>query len=246
MKAQSAETFGQEALHFIGELDRVTTTEAVAERMARIASRFGFDALFIGGHKAHPRLTFNEILFATKCPPEFQRVYHENGYIRIDPTLKRALASPQAFDFATANYGKKDGERVPEIMSLLEDFQFSSGLVIPIHARDGYEGAVGLVGHKLDLSVESRPNILLMAHYAYERLCQLAAGARPIRPPLTLREREVLAWSAQGKSAWEIGEILNLAKRTIDEHAKTAMRKLDARTRTQAVAIAIRERLFEP
>ena len=66
-----------------------------------------------------------------------------------------------------------------------------------------------------------------------------------MRPALTLREREVLAWSAQGKSAWEIGEILNLAKRTVDEHAKTAMRKLSARTRTQAVAIAIRERLFD-
>jgi DNA-binding CsgD family transcriptional regulator len=53
----------------------------------------------------------------------------------------------------------------------------------------------------------------------------------------------VLAWSAQGNSAWEIGEILNLAKRTVDEHAKRAMRKLGART--QAIAIAIRKRLFE-
>jgi LuxR family quorum sensing-dependent transcriptional regulator len=225
----SAETFSQEALQFIADLDHLSTTAAVADRMARITSRFGFEGLFIGGHKAHPRLTFNEILFATKCPPEFQRVYNENGYIRIDPTLKRALASPEAFDFTTATYGEKDGERVPEIMSLLEDFHFSGGLVIPIHTRDGYEGAVGLVGHKLDLSVESRPNILLMAHYAY-----------------TLREREVLAWSAQGKLAWEIGEILSLAKRTVDEHAKTAMRKLGATTRTQAVAIAIRNRLFEP
>jgi LuxR family transcriptional regulator, quorum-sensing system regulator BjaR1 len=242
---RSAEVFGQEALQFIGDVDRATTTEAVAQRMAGIVSRFGFEGLFIGGRKAHPRLSFNEILFATKCPPEFQRVYHENGYIRVDPTLKRALSSPHAFDFTTANYGEKDGARVPEIMSLLEDFNFSGGVVIPIHTRDGYEGAVGLVGDKLDLSVETRPNILLMAHYAYERLCNLAAGARPVRPPLTLREREVLAWSAQGKSAWEIGEILNLAKRTVDEHAKTAMRKLGAGTRTQAVAIAIRERLFD-
>lgn len=67
-----------------------------------------------------------------------------------------------------------------------------------------------------------------------------------VRPRLTLREREVLAWSAQGKTAWEIAEILNLAKRTVDEHAKTAMRKLGASTRTQAVAIAIRDHLFEP
>ena len=32
---QSAETFGQEALQFVGELDRVSTMEAVAERMSR-------------------------------------------------------------------------------------------------------------------------------------------------------------------------------------------------------------------
>lgn len=49
----SAEAFGQDALQFIGDLDRLSTTEAVAEGMGRITSRFGFQALFIGGHKAH-------------------------------------------------------------------------------------------------------------------------------------------------------------------------------------------------
>ncbi|MEA2877465.1 MAG: hypothetical protein QOF14_2661 [Hyphomicrobiales bacterium] len=62
--------------------------------------------------------------------------------------------------------------------------------------------------------------------------------------PLTEREREVLAWVAQGKSAWEIGKILNIAKRTVDEYAATAYRKLGAVNRAQAVAIAIRDRLI--
>ena len=47
------------------------------------------------------------------------------------------------------------------------------------------------------------------------------------------------------RSAWEIGEILTVSKRTVDEHAQTAMRKLGAASRTQAVAIAIRYRLFD-
>jgi DNA-binding CsgD family transcriptional regulator len=51
--------------------------------------------------------------------------------------------------------------------------------------------------------------------------------------------------ATQGKSAWEIGEILCVAKRVVDEHAQTAIRKLGAANRTQAVAIAIRHRLFE-
>ena len=35
-------------------------------------------------------------------------------------------------------------------MSLLEDFQFSRGLVVPIYGRDDYEAAVGMVGDKLN------------------------------------------------------------------------------------------------
>jgi DNA-binding CsgD family transcriptional regulator len=62
---------------------------------------------------------------------------------------------------------------------------------------------------------------------------------------LTTREREVLTWISLGKSAWEIGEILGISKRTVDEHAQTAARKLGATNRTQAVAIAIRDCLID-
>jgi LuxR family quorum sensing-dependent transcriptional regulator len=38
--------------------------------------------------------------------------------------------------------------------------------------------------------------------------------------------------------------ILGIAKRTVDEHAQSAFRKLGAANRTQAVAIAMREHLI--
>lgn len=62
---------------------------------------------------------------------------------------------------------------------------------------------------------------------------------------LTQRQREVLAWTARGKFAREIGEILQITKRTVDEHVQIAVRKLGAVNRTHAVAIALRERLIE-
>ncbi len=241
----SAPDFGREAFEFIEELDALSSPDAVAEAMKRITARFGFAGLFIGGHKGHPRLSFNELLLATKCPPEFQAVYHRKGYIREDPTFKRCLRSSQPFAFDTSCYGEQDGPRVPEIMSLLEDFRLSQGFIIPIHGPDGYEGAVGMVGDQLDLSGATKSGLHLMALYAVDRLRELVLGAFESKPGLTAREREVLAWSAQGKTAWEIGEILNIAKRTVDEHAQTAMRKLGATNRTQAVAIAIRKRLFD-
>lgn len=69
-------------------------------------------------------------------------------------------------------------------------------------------------------------------------------AARGRRHALTSREVEVLSWVARGKSAWEIGEILNIAKRTVDEHAQTAARKLGAVNRTHAVALAVRDRVI--
>lgn len=58
---------------------------------------------------------------------------------------------------------------------------------------------------------------------------------------LTSREIEVLTWVALGKSAREIGDILNIAKRTVDEHVQSAIRKTGAINRTNAVAIALRD-----
>ena len=65
-----------------------------------------------------------------------------------------------------------------------------------------------------------------------------------VKHSLTAREAEVLGWVARGKSAWEVGEILNIAKRTVDEHEQTAVRKLGAVNRTHAVAISVRDRII--
>lgn len=75
---------------------------------------------------------------------------------------------------------------------------------------------------------------------------ELIESSEPTRAgPLTEREREVLTWVARGKSAWEIGEILDIAKRTVEEHAASGYRKLGAVNRAQAVAIAVRDRLID-
>jgi DNA-binding CsgD family transcriptional regulator len=63
---------------------------------------------------------------------------------------------------------------------------------------------------------------------------------------LTEREREVLNWVARGKSAWEIGQILHITKRTVDEHVQNARRKLGASNRTEAVTLAVHNRMIDP
>jgi len=76
-----------------------------------------------------------------------------------------------------------------------------------------------------------------------KRLMSRGAGKRP--DSLTAREIEVLGWAARGKSAREIAEILQITKRTVDAHVHSAIGKIDAVNRNNAVAIAIRDRLID-
>jgi DNA-binding NarL/FixJ family response regulator len=62
---------------------------------------------------------------------------------------------------------------------------------------------------------------------------------------LTQRERDVLRLLADGMRNEEIGRQLNIAAETARAHIRNAMRKLDADTRTQAVATALRQQLIE-
>jgi DNA-binding NarL/FixJ family response regulator len=62
---------------------------------------------------------------------------------------------------------------------------------------------------------------------------------------LTQREREVLRLLADGLRNEEIGQRLHIAAETARAHIRNAMRKLDADTRTHAVAMALRQSLIE-
>ncbi len=57
-------------------------------------------------------------------------------------------------------------------------------------------------------------------------------------PNLTLRELEVLKWTADGKSASEISDILTVSKNTIEFHIKNAVLKLKSCNKTAAVVRA--------
>ena len=59
------------------------------------------------------------------------------------------------------------------------------------------------------------------------------------------REREILALLAKGSTDVKIAEILNLSPATVQTHVRNAKAKLGARTRAQAVALALVGGLIE-
>ena len=61
---------------------------------------------------------------------------------------------------------------------------------------------------------------------------------------LSAREIEVLKWMAAGKTNWEIARIIGVTERTVEFHVSQALRRLNAVTRTQAVAEAFRAKVI--
>jgi two-component system response regulator DesR len=67
------------------------------------------------------------------------------------------------------------------------------------------------------------------------------AGAIGDHAPLSAREREILRHLADGETNDGIAAALSLSPSTVRTYIRRAMQKLEADTRTQAVAIALRE-----
>jgi DNA-binding CsgD family transcriptional regulator len=63
-------------------------------------------------------------------------------------------------------------------------------------------------------------------------------GEKPVQ--LTLQEVECLRWCKEGKTNWEIGEILDISEKTVEFHLSKGMRKLGAGNRITAVIAAIK------
>jgi DNA-binding NarL/FixJ family response regulator len=72
----------------------------------------------------------------------------------------------------------------------------------------------------------------------------VATAAASAAPKLTQREREVLRLLADGLANEEIGKRLFISPETVRTHVRKAMDKLEADTRTQAVARALRDNLI--
>jgi len=57
-------------------------------------------------------------------------------------------------------------------------------------------------------------------------------------PKLSPREAECLEWTAQGKTTWEIAQILELSDSTVNYYIRNAMKKLAVHTKAHAVSKA--------
>jgi LuxR family transcriptional regulator, quorum-sensing system regulator BjaR1 len=237
--------YGREALDFIEGLNSHNEVPAAMDALERAFCRFGFETIIVTG-LPNPDQNFSQMVLAKRWPAEWFKLYTDNNFDRVDPVVRHCRRSIHPFEWAEAPYDPVRERGAAEVMRRATDFRMQRGFIVPIRGLTGYEAAVSLGGVDLDLNVRSKPALHLMAMYSFDRIRHLLHPTPAPPSRLTQREREVVAWASQGKSAWEIGEILHITQRTAEQHLANAASKLGAVNRTHTVAIAIRNNIINP
>ena len=235
----------REAFAFIEDLERLDSIEDVISSLESSLALFGFENFILSG-LPNPQQRLEPMVILHKWPTGWFELYAGKDYVRVDPVVRMCRKTVHPFEWSEARYDIEIEPRAAEVMNRATDYHMPGGFCIPIHGSTGYEACLSMSGTQLDLSARTKPAIHLMALYAFERVRQII-GAEKMQGgnPLTPREAEVLKWSAIGKSASEVGEILSIAKRTVDEHSVRAARKLRAQNKMHAVVKALQHRLID-
>ncbi len=96
--------------------------------------------------------------------------------------------------------------------------------------------SLSLTFSRLEFSAAEFAALRAAGSVLMERISLLRIPPEADIPTLTRRERDCMAYVAEGKSDWEISVIFGIAQATVHFHIENARRKLSAATRAHAVA----------
>lgn len=155
-----------------------------------------------------------------------------------------------AFDWASVRRRRDLSPKETLAWRYLADFGLIDGFTVPVHAP-GHFGFVTVVGEKTDRGWARRietqsERLLFVSHVFHEAVRERFADFvdPTAETPLSRREQECLRWAAAGKTTEDIAAILSLSGETVRVYMKRTLRKLNAGSRTQAVAIALKRGLI--
>ena len=182
--------------------------------------------------------------FLATLPDGWVDHYLQHDYGDLDPTFQGAMI--RLLPFRWRDIGQRNdltsGQR--RVLNEARDFGISYGATIPIHGPDSGLSALNVTcasERQLDEAFEESFRALtwiaVHTHEAFLRLAEDVVEQRRVR--LTDRERDCLLWTARGKTAWEVGQILTISEETVLFHLKNATRKLCVFSKHHAVVKAI-------
>ncbi len=241
---KNSDTFGfDKASEALAQIKAAKSVEEFERIFFELVSQIGYRYFVISGIPGNGE-DLADLLVVAHVPEAWRKIYFGSNFIEIDPIVKRCAAAPEPFFWAEVI--SKLSPHSPEcaVMRKAEAHGLINGVCFPVHGVNGFEAGVSLSGKTGDLSASDMRNLHLICLYAFNKLKSIATGSAISVPSLTKREREILLWSAFGKTNRQVADILFLSEETVATHMKKIIRKLSAQNKTEAIALALRAGLI--
>ena len=188
-------------------------------------------------------------MLATNYPDAWRTRYNKRNYHQLDPVVTVGARSRAPFLWGGSEYLRQLPSLPRRLFEEAGDFGIRSGFTVVVHGPGEY----GLMSIASSDSFEKFRGVALEGHIplqivsskvhaiAFERFVARSASTAT---PLTEQERLCLNWTMRGKTAWEISQILDRSRPTVDFHLQKAMRKLGASNKFHAAFRALQAGLI--
>ena len=224
---------------FLDRVEKADNCAAVGNCLQESIAGFGLETY---GVSFLPSLGEDMRPLVTLCswPTQWAERYLARRYVFADPIIHRVRVSEDPFLWSDVCSARPLRERSKLIMDEATEFGLRAGFTVPIHTLQGMQAVVTFGSRAIDLSMEDRGALNMIALYVHRRLRSLTGTPSEPKEALSSRERECVQWCAEGKSSWAISCILGIAENTVNHHIAHATRKLDVASRSHLVAEALR------
>ncbi len=213
------------------------TTDQLDREVARQLRALGFDRWM------HTNLSPSQRTGTVlgNFPTDWLGYYDRHGYLEIDPLVQhcRLHVTPRAW--TSGPVSASSGSRIRYFREAA-GFDLRSGVAVPMHAPGGHSTMMNVASGERSADVLERTSLgalLLLAAIVHETAQRAWQTAAPEPVHLTQREIDTLRWAAEGKTSWEIGQLIGIGERTVIFHLNNAAKKLGVIGRRQAVTRAI-------
>lgn len=180
----------------------------------------------------------------------FVNEYSINRLEKSDIILQHGLNAWQPFQWSSVYKTKELNSNQIQLMELSSDFGMRDGILFPTQGfgsdislfsmtkeSESFSCHMPVVIQSLILMLINKVHFCIKAKYLKENSLQ--------DKKLSARELDVLLWLKEGKTYWEIGQILDISVHTVETHLRRAKAKLNVSTKEQAIAKTITIRLME-
>lgn len=224
-----------EQLRLVGN---ASSTAETFDTVASEAQRIGF-AYCSFGMKGPVPLAAPRVVWCSNYPPVWQRRYEEMGYLRVDPTVQRAIVSDEVMVWDDALYAQ-----APELRADAAAHGLCHGVAVPRRDAKGMVSLLSFVRSDTPVTpeelAEKHERMLWLSVLCHDGMLKVWGDLLrdDAAMSLSVRERDVLRWACDGKTSTDIAQIMEISEATVNFHTRNACAKLGTSNRTAAAVRA--------